>query len=81
MAKLIEDTKVIIRLKEMRAVRNLSQGKVAVLCEMSVSNLQQYEHGKMKSIPFKTLEKFCRVLKCQPGDLIVLESDEETATE
>jgi len=62
---------MIIRLKEMRAIKDLSQGKLAVLCDMSVTNLQRYEQGRMKSIPFDTLETFCRVLDCEPGDLIV----------
>ena len=73
MAKQIDGTKMIIRLKEMRAIKDLSQGKLAVLCDMSVTNLQRYEQGKMKSIPFNTLETFCRILDCQPGDLIVRE--------
>ena len=79
MAKQIEGTQMIIRLKEMRAIKDLSQGKLAVLCDMSVSNLQRYEQGKMRSIPFETLETFCKVLECQPGDLIVLEFGKTTA--
>jgi len=69
MAKQIEGTNMIIKLKEMRGIRELSQGKLAVLCDMSVSNLQRYEQGKMRSIPFNTLETFCKVLNCEPGDL------------
>jgi len=72
---------MIIRLKEMRAVKELSQGKLAVLCDMSVTNLQRYEQGRMKSIPFDTLETFCRVLDCEPGDLIVRAKNGEATTE
>ena len=79
MAKLIEGTNMIIRLKEMRAIKDLSQGKLAVLCDMSVTNLQRYEQGRMKSIPFDTLETFCRVLDCEPGDLIVRASADYVA--
>ena len=70
---------MIIRLKEMRAIKDLSQGKLAVLCDMSVTNLQRYEQGRMKSIPFDTLETFCRVLDCEPGDLIVRASADYVA--
>lgn len=71
MAKLVEGTKVIFRLKEMRKIKDLSQGKLARLCDMSVTNIQRYEQGKMKSIPFETLDLFCDVLECEPSDLIV----------
>ena len=73
MGKLIEGTNMVIKLKEMRAIKELSQGKLARLCDMSVTNIQRYEQGKMRSIPFDTLEMFCNILECQPGDLIVLE--------
>jgi putative transcriptional regulator len=71
MARLIEGTEMIIRLKEMRAERDLSQSQLAGKINMSLSNLQRYEQGKMRSIPFETLESFCQALDCQPGDLIV----------
>lgn len=62
---------MIFRLKEMRASKELSQGKLARLCDMSVTNIQRYEQGKMKSIPFATLELFCKILDCEPGELLV----------
>lgn len=81
MAKLIEGTKMIFRLKEMRAVKDLSQGKLARLCDMSVTNIQRYEQGKMKSIPFETLQMFCDILDCNPGDLIVKITDSDLTLE
>lgn len=77
MAKQIEGTQMIFRLKEMRAVKDLSQGRLARLCDMSVTNIQRYEQGKIKSIPFETLQMFCDILDCNPGDLIVKISDNE----
>lgn len=81
MSKLIEGTKMIFRLKEMRAVKELSQGKLARLCDMSVTNIQRYEQGKMKSIPFETLQMFCDILDCNPGDLIVKINDSDLTIE
>ena len=77
MSKLIAGTKMIFRLKEMRAIKELSQGKLARLCDMSVTNIQRYEQGKMKSIPFETLQMFCDILDCNPGDLIVKINDND----
>ena len=76
MAKLIEGTQMIFRLKEIRTERELSQNQLAVKINMSPTNLQRYEQGRVKSIPFDVLELFCKALKCKPGDLIVLADDE-----
>jgi putative transcriptional regulator len=56
-------------LQDVRKARQLSQNQFAKLCDMSVTNIQKYEQQKMKSIPFNTLEMFCQILKCSPGDL------------
>ena len=79
MSKQIEGTKMIFRLKEMRTMRELSQNQLAVKINMSPTNLQRYEQGRVRSIPFETLESFCEALDCEPGDLIVrIKKDEET---
>lgn len=75
MAKLIEGTQMIFRLKEIRTERELSQNQLAVKINMSPTNLQRYEQGRVKSIPFDVLELFCKALNCKPGDLIVLADD------
>ena len=71
MTKQIEGTKMIFRLKEIRNMRELSQNQLAVKINMSPTNLQRYEQGRVRSIPFETLELFCDALDCEPGDLIV----------
>ena len=76
MSNVIDGTKMIIKLKKLRTDKELSQHKLALLCDMTVPNLQKYEYGKMKSIPFTTLEKLCKALNCKPGELIDLADDE-----
>ncbi|MDD1420885.1 helix-turn-helix domain-containing protein [Dolichospermum sp. ST_sed1] len=63
---------VIIRLKELRKNKDISQNELARLLEMSLANVQKIEYNKAKSIPLDTLEKLCRVLGCQVGELLVL---------
>ena len=75
MSNVIEGTTMIIKLKELRTDKDLSQHKLALLCDMTVPNLQKYEYGKMKSIPFTTLEKLCKALNCKPGELIDFENN------
>ena len=71
---------MIFRLKEIRNLRKLSQNQLAVKINMSPTNLQRYEQGRVKSIPFDTLELFCEALDCEPGDLIVRVKDDEVIT-
>lgn len=59
----------MFKLKEVRNRKGLSQNELARIAEMSVTNIQKYEQQRMKSIPFETLELFCKILECQPGDL------------
>jgi putative transcriptional regulator len=62
---------VIVRLKEMRNARGLSQNALARALEMSLGNIQKIEYNKAKSIPLDTLDNMCRILDCEVGDLLV----------
>lgn len=64
--------KMIFKLKELRLEKGFSQNDMAKLTDMTVGNYQKYEYGKIKSYPHQTLEKFCIVLECEPGDLLVM---------
>ncbi|MEG5067150.1 helix-turn-helix domain-containing protein [Microcoleus sp. B3-A4] len=64
----------------MRTMRELSQNQLAVKINMSPTNLQRYEQGRVRSIPFETLESFCEALDCEPGDLIVRVKKDEATT-
>ena len=64
------------KLQEIRKSKGYSQNDLARLCDMSVNNIQKYEAGKMKSYPHSTLESFCRILQCEPGELLVMENVE-----
>jgi putative transcriptional regulator len=62
---------VKVLLQEVRKSRGLSQNDLARISSMSPQNIQKIEQGDAKSITFQTLERLCRALKCQPGDLLV----------
>jgi putative transcriptional regulator len=76
----IKGTKMIFKLKEMRTKRDLTQFALALKINMSPTNLQRYEQGKVRSIPFEVLESFCEALDCEPGDLIVRAKNTEATT-
>ena len=70
---------VKVLLQEVRKSRDLSQNELARLTKMSPQNIQKIEQGEAKSLTFKTLTKFCQVLECQPGDLLVYEENLEVS--
>jgi len=42
---------------------------------ITINNLSILKQGKARAIRFSTLEAICRVLQCQPGDLLVYKAD------
>ena len=53
----------------MMADRKISLNDLAKEIGMTNVNLSNLKTGKMKGIRFETMDKICKVLKCQPGDI------------
>ncbi|HIT33604.1 MAG TPA: helix-turn-helix transcriptional regulator [Candidatus Faecousia intestinigallinarum] len=51
--------------------------ELAAQVGISNVNLSYLKTGKVKAIRFSTLEAICRVLKCQPGDILEYIPDAE----
>lgn len=66
---------IIVNLDVMLAKRKLRLGEVAAAVGISVPNLSILKTGKAKAIRFSTLVALCRVLECQPGDLLEYRDD------
>ena len=54
----------------------MSLNELSEKVELTLSNLSILKTGKAKAIRFSTLEGICKVLNCQPAD--ILEYVEET---
>jgi len=67
---------VIVNLDVMLAKRKMSLTELSEKVEITLSNLSILKTGKAKAIRFSTLEALCKVLECQPGDLLEFQSDE-----
>ncbi|WP_339363722.1 helix-turn-helix domain-containing protein [Aliterella atlantica] len=67
-----------VQLKQIRQSRGLSQNKLAQLVDMTLQNIQKIEYGKTKGLQYDALNKLCKALNCQPGDLLIYEPDDET---
>ena len=54
----------------MMADRKISLNQLAREVGISNVNLSNIKTGKISAIRFSTLEAICRVLACQPGDIL-----------
>ena len=61
---------IVINIDVMLARRKMSSGELAQKIGISAANLSILKTGKAKAIRFTTLESICKVLECQPGDLL-----------
>ncbi|HRL22669.1 helix-turn-helix domain-containing protein [Alcaligenes sp. SDU_A2] len=72
---------IVIRLDVVLALRKMKARQLAQEIGISEQNLSLLKSGKVKGIRFETLEKLCRVLECQPGDLLeYLPDADDTST-
>lgn len=68
---------IIINIDVMMAKRKMSLGELAERVDIAPANLSILKNGKAKAIRFSTLEAICRVLDCQPGDIIEYRPEEK----
>ena len=61
---------VIINLDVMLAKRKMSLTELSNKVGITMANLSILKKGKAKAIRFSTLEAICKVLECQPGDIL-----------
>ena len=61
---------IIINIDVMMAKRKMSLNELSERVNITPANLSILKTGKAKAIRFSTLDMICRVLECQPGDII-----------
>ena len=69
---------IIVNLDVMLAKRKMTSLELAQRIGMTPANLSILKTGKAKAIRFSTLDMICRVLECQPGDIIEYRPDADT---
>ncbi|RRQ50302.1 transcriptional regulator [Maribacter algicola] len=65
---------IVVNLDVMLAKRKMKSKELAEAIGITEANLSILKSGKAKAIRFSTLEAICKVLECQPGDLLEFES-------
>ena len=61
---------VIVDLDVMLARRKISVGDFAKAVGITPANVAVLKNGRARAIRFSTLDAICRVLDCQPGDIL-----------
>jgi putative transcriptional regulator len=69
---------IVVRIDVELARRKMSVGDFSERVGLTPANVAVLKNGRAKAVRFSTLEAMCRVLDCQPGDL--LEWVEESAS-
>lgn len=68
---------IIIRLDVMLALRKMTSRELAGHIGIAEQNVSTLKSGRARGVRFNTLEAICRVLDCQPGDILEYVEDEE----
>ena len=61
---------IIVNPDVMMAKRKMSLNELSEKVDITLSNLSILKTGKAKAVRFSTLEAICKVLECQPGDIL-----------
>lgn len=64
-----------VSLDEMLKERDMTLTQLAEAVGMTLANLSILKTGKARAIRFSTLAQICRVLQCQPGDILAYNAD------
>ncbi len=68
---------IVVNLDVMMAKRKMSLNELSDKVGLTLSNLSILKTGKAKAIRFSTLDMICRVLDCQPGDILEFDASAE----
>ena len=68
---------IIINIDVMLAKRKMSVTELSERVGITMANISILKNGKAKAIRVDTLDKICRVLECQPGDILEWREEEE----
>jgi putative transcriptional regulator len=74
-----EATAIVIRLDALLAERHMTLTELSDRVGVSTVNLSVLKNGRARAIRFSTLAALCRVLDCQPGDLLRYQVDQAAA--
>ena len=72
---------IVINLDVMLAKRKVSVTELSERLGITMANVSILKNGKAKAVKLETLNKICRILDCQPGDILEHVPDPEEKEE
>jgi len=69
---------IIVNLDVMMAKRKMSLNELSEKVGLTLANLSILKTGKAKAVRFSTLETICKVLNCQPGNILEYVDDKSS---
>ncbi len=74
--------KIVVNLDVMMAKRKMGLKELSEKVDVTMANLSILKNNKAKAVRFSTLAAICKVLDCQPGDILeFVEGDEENESD
>ena len=67
---------IVFNIDVMLARRKMSVTELAEKVGITIANLSILKNGRAKAIKIETLNKICRALDCQPGDILEWRAEE-----
>jgi putative transcriptional regulator len=68
---------IVVNLDVVLAKRKMSLTELSERVGITIANLSVLKSGKAKAIRFSTLDEICKILGCQPGDILEYLNEEE----
>lgn len=68
---------IIVNLDVMMAKRKMSLKDLAEKVDITNANLSILKNNRAKAVRFTTLNEICKVLECQPGDILEYIEEED----
>lgn len=66
---------IVINIDVMLAKRKMSVTELSERVGITMANISILKNSRAKAIKIETLDKICRALNCQPGDILEWRDD------
>lgn len=68
---------IVIKLKKLLSERGLSKIQLSNMASLNLNQINKYCNNDVKRLDIDVLARLCYVLKCELGELVEYEKDEE----
>ncbi len=66
---------VSLQLKEVAEAQEINKSQLSLRAQVGIGVVRRYWDNRTKTVDLRIIDQFCRVLHCEPGDLIKRSAD------